>query len=251
MTWVAAGVGIGSTVLGFLGSKKADKQADRDRARSVELESRQLQLAQNQDRRAGQLFEHYTRNFQPREQQFVEEAFKPITADAEEAAAVADVRGSLATARRSDEQRQRATGVNPASGAAASMGAARSLEEARIEGAARTRARGAVRDLNFNRQGAALGLANPGAAAPFASGAQAGLGQVSSLAASRSRLSDDYAYEAGGNFGAAAGELAGTGLGMLRDRRQNRSAGVKPTMTGVDVPAPGSVLTRNQDLMVA
>jgi hypothetical protein len=218
MSWVAVGTAAASLISGISAKKKAKKKADRDRAYSREIEGKQLQIALNQDKRSGQLFEHYTRNFQPREAAFVKEAFTPITADAEEAAAVADVRGSLATARRSDEARERATGVNPASGAAASMGAARSLEEAKIEGGARTRARGAVRDYNFGRQRTALALANPGAAVPFSSLAQSGVGGVGSLAAGRSRLSDELEYEAGAAAGEGFGSLVDVGLGAMRNR---------------------------------
>lgn len=220
MSWVAVGVAGVNMISGFSAKKKAEKQADADRRHSQAIEGQQLQLAQNQDKRSTQLFEHYTRNFQPREAQFVKEAFTPITADAEEAAAVADVRGSLASARRADEQRQRSTGVNPNSGSALSLDASRSLQEAKIEGGARTRARGAVRDYNFDRQRTGLALANPGAAAPFASMAQNGTANVSSLAASRSRLSDNLAYEGGAAAGAGVGELVDAGLGAVRNRRQ-------------------------------
>jgi hypothetical protein len=218
MAWaMVAGAAI-SVVGGIAAKKKAKKEAAGDRAYQRQVEGTQLRLANNQDRRAGQLFEHYQRNFQPREAAFVKDAFTPITADAEEAAAVTDVRGSLATARRSDEARQRATGVNPASGAAASLGAARTLEEAKIEGMARGRARGAVRDLNFDRQRTALSLANPGAALPFATSAQSGVGQVSSLANSRARLSDELEYEAGALAGEGIGGLVDAGLQRLRNR---------------------------------
>lgn len=211
--------------------KKAEKAANAERAASAEVEAKQLQLAQNQDKRATNLFEHYQRNFQPREAAFVKEAFKPITADAEEAAAVADVRGSLASMRRTADANQRATGVNPASGAAQSLNAARDLEAAKIEAGARTRARNSVRDLNYNRQAGALALSNPNAAMPFAASAQSGIGQVASLAGARSRLADDYAYEAGSAFGESLGGLVDAGLNSMRNRPM-KIGGV------MDVPAP-------------
>jgi len=228
----AAGVALVGSVSA---QNKAEKQANRDRAAAGEVTDQQLALANKQEGRAQTLFDQYQSVYQPRERQFVNDAFKPITSDEEEAKAVADVRGSLANSRRASEQTLRATGVNPASGAAAGFDTARSLEEARIEGAARTRARGSVRDLNFNRQKSALALANPTAALGYSSAAQSGVGQVSSLATRRAEGSEDLAFQAGQATGAATGQLLDSGVTAFKGLAARRT---KPIATGVDVPTP-------------
>lgn len=248
MSWVAVGVAGVNLISGFSAKKKAEKQAASDRVEAQRLQDEQLSLAKKQDARADTLFNQYQSVYAPRERQFVQEAFTPITADEEEAKAVADVRGSLANSRRASEQRLRSVGVNPASGAAAGFDTARSLEEARIEGAARTRARGSVRDLNFERQRTALALGNPGAATPYASMAQTGVGNVASLANRRAEGSESLAYQGGVAAGSATGEFIDAAVPAFQGLAARRT---KSSAVGVDVPGRTRLLDDPNRSMVA
>lgn len=221
--WIDLAVAGVSSVLGARSARKARKAAQELERRSLELQEQQLGLAKRDAARADELHTHYRSVYMPRERQLVSDVFdNPITPEAEEAAAAADVRSAFNTARLADEQRMRSMGVNPASGAYRSLSLARGLEEAKAEGAARTRARGAVRDLNFARQTQVLGLGSPTASVPYANLASAGVGRVSSLADARANTALSYADTAAQDFGAALGDTLRTGLEWWNERRQKR-----------------------------
>lgn len=217
--WINLAIAVIGAVASSRAASAAGDRAERDSGRSEAIEAGHLQIAQNQDRRGGELFQHYRTKYMPRESELVYDTFEnELSADAEEARATADVRESFATGRRSDLQRERSMGLNPNSGASSSLAAARSLEESKIEGGMRARARSNVDDVNFGRKMAVLSMGSPTAATAYSGQALAGSGQAASLAAARSRDSNDLAYSAGAGAGAAMGEFADAGLEAWRNR---------------------------------
>lgn len=219
MSWMAVGVAGASLVSGIIGGNKADKRAESDAAREHELRTAELQLAQENDRRAGEQYQHYRTTYMPRERELVYDAFEnPISEDAEQARSLADVRGSFDTARRSDLQRERSMGINPASGASRSLSDARSLEESRIEGATAARTRAGVRDANFSRQAAVLGMGSPNAAATFSGLSGSMLSSAANAAGYRADRSNALAYDAGASTGSALADLGGS----LADWRRSK-----------------------------
>jgi hypothetical protein len=223
--WINFVIAAAGALLNKKSSDKAGKAAQGDRARELDLEERGLEIAERQDERAGELFGHYRDVFLPRERQLVGEAFdRPISPAAAERRALTDTRSAFANAREMEDRNRRRLGVNPSSGASLALDQTRSLEEARIEGAARTHAREGTRGLNFSRQATALGYGSPTAATPYAAGAQAGVADAAGLAGARSRRSEGFAYEAAGNYGAAMGDLIDTGLSSWRKKREERES---------------------------
>jgi hypothetical protein len=203
-------------------AKDANKQASTDRDRELELQDRQLALAEKQDERAGKLFDQYQDVYAPREAQLVDTAFGDELSPARaESRATADVRGALETARQSSERGMRRLGVDPNSGTALSLNRQSGLEEARIEASSRTAARESVRDRNFQRQATVLGFGQPTAAGGYEAAAQSGVSAASELAAMRSRNSAASAYEAAGNYGASLSELASGLTAWAKRRRQS------------------------------
>jgi hypothetical protein len=221
--WINFAIAAAGALLSKKSSDKAGKAAQGDRARELDLEERGLEIAERQDERAGELFGHYRDTFLPAERKFVSEAFdRPISPAAAERRSLADVRGAFVNAREIEDRDRRRLGINPSSGASLALDRTRSLEEAKIEGAARTRAREGTRDRNFGRQATALGYGSPTAAYPFSSAAQTGVDNAASLAGMRSRRSDEFAYQAGAAYGANVNDLIDTGLEAWRNKREQR-----------------------------
>lgn len=219
--WLSLAIGAVSSLLSRKDKKKADQQASADRSRELALEERGLALSEKQDARAETLFAHYRDTYLPREKELVSEAFdREVSPQAAERRSLGDVRQAFQNQREITGRSRRRFGVDPGSGAALSLDAGLSLEEARTEAGSRTQAREGVRDLNFSRQATVLGYGNPSAATSYASGASAGVNAAAGLAGVRARDSSGAAYEAAANYGASVGELVDTGLEAWRNRRR-------------------------------
>lgn len=233
-TLIDVGLKVGGAILGHKASKKASGQASEDRARELALEERRVELAETQDERSGQLFDQYQEQYAPREEQLLDEVFdRPISPADAEARATTDVRSSLETARQMGDRNLRRSGVNPNSGTYVGLERLRNLTGAKIEAGARTRAREGVRDQNFGRQTAIVGLGRnlPVSAAGFASQAQQGVGGAAQMAGLRSAGSQAQAYDAGAGYGQALGDVAGTLGGIVGDWWKNRKSS-----TGLPAP---------------
>jgi hypothetical protein len=205
---------------------KAGKQSKEAQDRLAAVEEGRLALAQQQEERASTLFDRYMEQYAPREEALLSEAFdRQISPAQAEARATTDVRSSLETARQMGDRNLRRYGVNPNSGTYVGLDRMRELGGAKIEAGARTRAREGVRDKNFARQAAVVGLGRnlPVSAAGFAAQAGAGYAGSASLAAARAGRAEDLAYTAGSNYGQALGDAVGTIAGGIEDWWKNRN----------------------------
>lgn len=209
--WITALLSGISMLAGAKGKKDAAKQASADRARELDLEERGLAIAEDQNKRAGELYDYYTGTFQPAEKELVADAFdREISPARAEARAIKDTRDASANARGISERNLNRLGVNPNSGRFVSSDRAVQLGEAALEAGARTGAREATRDKNFARQldVISLGRGLPASAGSFASMAQQGYGNAALSAGSRARGSESLAYDAGADAGASMTEFA-------------------------------------------
>lgn len=225
--WINFAIMAVSALAGAAAKKKAAKQASAAESDETRLRDRELALAEKQDARAEQLYRDYREIYQPREKALVEEAFGDELSPARaEARATTDVRDALDTARGITTRDLQRRGVDPMSGNALALDRENTLDAARMEAGARTRAREGTRDKNFARQLDTLSLGRnlPAQASSMTSQAQSGMGHVVNLAAARSRYSQGLAYDAASDFGASIAELGAEAYDLYKGRKSKTPA---------------------------
>lgn len=208
---IGAVIGAG---VSLYGGKKAQSAADKESARRLELEERQLAISEAEEGRASELFDFYGEVYQPIERELgrsvLEDKYRP---DVEAGLAIADVERSAELQRGIDERRLQRVGVDPSSGRYVGSERARGLREVLGKAGAGTEARYATRRRNEARlaQVAGLGKGLPGQSAMFSGQAGRGLGDVRRGVAANERYLQGIAGGYGEQFGGYAADI-GTGL---------------------------------------
>jgi hypothetical protein len=226
MAWIAALAGLAVSAYGQSSANSAAGRAGRQEAA---LRDRELRLAEAQNARGEQMWDEYRQTYLPREREFVADAFNDETSPELAAArTTTDVRAVQDQNRRSGLRDARRLGINPTSGAYAAMENDRSLRDTALEVTARDSSRRAARDENFQRQYTALAIGKgmPSQAGALTSDASRAIGGLADAASRRADQANQLAAEAGRDFGASLGELAGTGIDAWRNR-----GGGKPSST--------------------
>lgn len=198
---------IGAAV-GLIGGIASDRSSRRAEDRANAFTDREIRLAENNDRRAGILFNNYQNNYMPKEREFLEDSFDGESAGLEEARATADTRQEFNTQRGIIGRRMRRNGVNPASGVYAEQDRLMSLDEAKTAVGARYNARQGVDDKNYQRQYTSLALGRnlPSTAGTLTSSALGTFGRASAQSEGRANR---YAADAASNFSAAGSSIGG------------------------------------------